>query len=52
VALDVPDYIPEIQHWPGIKSIARIEAIREALGKKTTEIRYLIGSTARMRARY
>ena len=30
--------------WPGIKSIARIEAVREAQGKMTTEVRYLIGS--------
>lgn len=44
VALPVPDYIPEITRWPGIKSIARIEAIREAHGKMTTEVRYLIGS--------
>jgi len=44
VALPVPDYIPEIARWPGIKSIARIEAIREAHGKMTTEVRYLIGS--------
>jgi predicted transposase YbfD/YdcC len=41
----VPDYLPEITRWPGIKSIARIEAIREVHGKKSTEIRYLIGST-------
>lgn len=46
VALEVPDYLPEITRWPGIRSIARIEAIREAHGKKSTEIRYLIGSTA------
>ncbi|GAC1437107.1 MAG: ISAs1-like element ISEc26 family transposase [Burkholderiaceae bacterium] len=44
VALAVPDYLPELTRWSGIKSIARIEAIREAHGKKTTEIRYLIGS--------
>lgn len=46
VALSVPDYIPEIQCWPGIKSIARIEAIREAHGKMTSAVRYLIGSMA------
>lgn len=46
VALEVPDYLPEITRWPGIKSMARIEAIREAHGKKSTEIRYVIGSTA------
>jgi predicted transposase YbfD/YdcC len=44
VALPVPDYIPEIKRWPGIQSIARIEAVREAQGKMTTEVRYLIGS--------
>jgi predicted transposase YbfD/YdcC len=44
VALAVPDYIPEITRWAQIKSIARIEAIRESHGEKTTEIRYLIGS--------
>jgi predicted transposase YbfD/YdcC len=44
VALAVPDYIPEMTRWSKIKSIARIEAIRDAHGKKTTEIRYLIGS--------
>jgi predicted transposase YbfD/YdcC len=44
VALAVPDYIPEIKCWPGIKSIARIEAMREAHGKMTSEVRYLIGS--------
>lgn len=46
VALEVPDYLPEVTRWPGIRSIARIEAIREAQGKKSTEIRYLIGSMA------
>ena len=46
VALPVPDYIPEITRWPGIKCISRIEAIRESHGKKTTEVRYLIGSMA------
>jgi len=46
VALSVPEYIPEIMRWPGIKSIARIEAAREAQGKMTTEVRYLIGSMA------
>jgi len=46
VALAVPDYLPEIARWPGIKSIARIEAIREAQGKRTSEVRYLIGSMA------
>lgn len=46
VALAVPDYLPEITRWPGIKSIARIEAIREAQGKRTSEVRYLIGSMA------
>lgn len=46
VALSVPDYIPEIKRWPGIKSIARIEAIRETRGKMTSEVRYLIGSMA------
>lgn len=46
VALSVPEYIPEIMRWPGIKSIARIEAVREAQGKMTTEVRYLIGSMA------
>ena len=46
VALAVPDYLPEITRWPGIKSIARIEAIREAHGKRTSEVRYLIGSMA------
>ena len=44
VAMPVPDYIPEIMRWPGIKSIARIEAIRESHGKATSEVRYLIGS--------
>lgn len=44
VALAVPEYIPEMTRWSKIKSIARIESIREAHGKKTTEIRYLIGS--------
>lgn len=44
VALPVPDYIPEIKRWPGIKCIARIEAIRESHGKVTSEVRYLIGS--------
>lgn len=44
VALSVPDFIPEIKRWPGIKSIARIEAMREAHGKTTSEVRYLIGS--------
>lgn len=42
----VPDYIPEIKRWPGIKSIARIEAVRESHGKVTSEVRYLIGSMA------
>jgi predicted transposase YbfD/YdcC len=42
VALSVPEYIPEIKRWPGIKSIARIEAVREAQGKMTTEVRYLL----------
>lgn len=46
VALAVPDYLPEVTRWPGIRSIARIEAIREAQGNRTVEIRYLIGSTA------
>jgi predicted transposase YbfD/YdcC len=46
VALSVPDYIPEIKRWPGIKSIARIEAVRESHGKVTSEVRYLIGSMA------
>lgn len=46
VALPVPDYIPEIKRWPGIKCIARIEAIRESHGKVTSEVRYLIGSMA------
>ena len=46
VALSVPDHLPEIQRWPGIKSMARIEAIREAHGKRTSEVRYLIGSMA------
>lgn len=46
VALPAPDYIPEIKRWPGIQSIARIEAVREAQGKMTTEVRYLIGSMA------
>jgi predicted transposase YbfD/YdcC len=46
VALEVPDYLPEITRWPGIKSLARIEAIREAHGKKSAEVRYLIGSAA------
>lgn len=46
VALAVLDYLPEITRWPGIKSIARIEAIREAHGKRTSEVRYLIGSMA------
>lgn len=46
VALSVPNYIPEIKRWPGIKSIARIEAVREAHGKMTTDVRYLIGSMA------
>lgn len=46
VALPVPDYIPEIKRWPGIKCIARIEAIRESQGKVTSEVRYLIGSMA------
>ena len=46
VALSVPDYIDEIKRWPGINSIARIEAVREAHGKMTTEVRYLIGSMA------
>lgn len=44
VALPVPDYMPEITRWPGIKCIARIEAIRESHGKVTSEVRYLIGS--------
>lgn len=44
VALPVPHYIPEIKRRPGIKSIARIEAVREAQGKMTTDVRYLIGS--------
>lgn len=44
VALAVPDYMPEITRWPGIESIARIEAVRESRGKKTMEVRYLIGS--------
>lgn len=44
VALPVPDYIPEIKRWPGIKCIARIEAVRESHGKVTSEVRYLIGS--------
>lgn len=44
VALSVPDYIPEIQRWPGIQSIARIEAVRESHGQATTQVRYLIGS--------
>lgn len=46
VTLPVPDYIPEIKRWPGIKCIARIEAIRESHGKVTSEVRYLIGSMA------
>lgn len=46
VAVSVPDYIPEIMRWPGIKCIARIEAIRESHGKATSEVRYLIGSMA------
>ena len=46
MALAVPDYLAEITRWPGIKSIARIEAIREAHGKRTSEVRYLIGSMA------
>jgi len=46
VALAVPDYLPEITRWPGIQSIARLEAIREAHGKRTSEVRYLIGSMA------
>jgi predicted transposase YbfD/YdcC len=44
VALAAPDYLPELTRWTRIKNIARIEAIREAHGKKSTEIRYLIGS--------
>lgn len=46
VALAVPDYIPEIKRWPGIKCIARIEAVRESGGKVASEVRYLIGSMA------
>lgn len=46
VALPVPDYIPEIQRWCGIQGMARIEAVREAHGKMTSEVRYLIGSMA------
>jgi len=46
VALAVPDYLPEITRWPGIQSIARLEAIREAHGKRISEVRYLIGSMA------
>lgn len=46
LALPVPDYIPEIKRWPGIKCIARIEAVRESHGKVTSEVGYLIGSMA------
>ena len=44
VALQAPDDILEIKRWPGIQSIARIEAVRESHGKMTTEVRYIIGS--------
>lgn len=43
VTLHVPDYIPDIQRWPSIKSIERIEALREAQRRTTMEVRYLIG---------
>ena len=42
--MPVPDYISEIKRWPGIKCIARIEAVRESHGKVTSDVRYLIGS--------
>lgn len=45
VALEVPDYLPEITRWPGIR--ASRESRRSARRReKSTDIRCLIGSMA------
>ena len=44
VAADAPDGVEALAGWPGLKTLARVESIREINGVATAERRYYISS--------